>query len=376
VLAALRRLGPAAKAAVPNLLAELSRDSPRHDARDVATALGSIGPDAHAALGALDRFPEADSLDRLVFAVARAKIDPARTPAAVSQLFVAAYDTNPDRRMRALTIMSEVDFRPNEVLPVLALLVRDGDIGFAMQSATILTKMGPDAVPVLSAALRQSPPKNRRWIAVALGQMKPPAETAPALIGALADLSDQVRERARDALARMRPPPLRDLRAALTDPDRAKVVEVVRVFGAISPPPEQQVATLAGMLNDPSPAIRSAAIEALGHSARLARPAVPALRPFLKEPGLAEVAAEALFLIDPAGNPDALDVLAAGLRREPTVQTRCYLALRYAGPSAKSCLPAVKAAHDAEQNEHFKAALAKMMEAMAPGSSPPARPAE
>jgi HEAT repeat protein len=227
-------LGPAARPAVPALVRALD-DPDLRTAMAAAEVLGRIGPDAGSAIPELS-----DRLGDQRYFVEPSLISPTGSrvadalvrigPAAVPRLTAALQ--SPDRSTRDL-------------------------------AATALGRIGAGAapaVPALIAALRAEP---TRSTAEALGRIGPQASAAaPALDQLLKDPNTfyDLGEAVALALARLGAPPIEALRAALTDRDLVAVDILSRSGPAAAP----AAPALLEALGDDDPELRCVAILALG----------------------------------------------------------------------------------------------------------------
>jgi HEAT repeat protein/beta-lactamase regulating signal transducer with metallopeptidase domain len=181
----------------------------------------------------------------------------------------------------------------------------------------------------LLLALNDDNEEVREQALVALAGMRDP-RAIPGLLKALRDASADVREHAINALAQFDTPEAIDgFVAALTDQNADVRERAARAIGALGArgrlTDPKYVAIVAGLLKDPAPDVRMQAIAALRRIGR--QDAVPLLLPMLKDmdKGVRELAADALGDI---GDPRAIDALTAALKdAEPEVRQEAASAL-------------------------------------------------
>ncbi|HLY73080.1 MAG TPA: HEAT repeat domain-containing protein [Planctomycetota bacterium] len=169
---------------------------------------------------------------------------------------------------------------------------------------------GPEDVPKLQAALKDSSGERRREAAEDLGRIGRAAKSAvPALIEASKDSDPQVR------------------------------VSAARSAGLLDPDQEGVRTALESALKDASPAVRKAAAEALGDLGAQSRPSVPALIVALEdaEPQVRWSAAEALGRLG-GDAEDAIAPLAVALR-DPAIRAIAADALGSIGAASRGAVP-------------------------------------
>jgi HEAT repeat protein len=184
VLLALASIGPGAEA-VPRLLGWLP-DNP-----DVARVLGTIGPDAKAAVPALEKLHDSGKVSKQVWpAFALVKITGKTEPYVSTLVEVFQKNKNLNHRSEALLALVELGPDAKAALPVfLQALKEKGDSksrprDFQHDAATALARFGPEAKEAVPALIDmiESYYANKIAAAEALGAIGPDAKAAiPAL---------------------------------------------------------------------------------------------------------------------------------------------------------------------------------------------------
>jgi HEAT repeat protein len=189
--------GPAAKAAIPDLIAAVNET--RNESPAAVEALGKIGPEAKSAIPAIAAFLRKYGADATCKALAQIGPDavPALTEAMLCEL--------PKPRS------------PFEPIDVKAAAVLD-TCGFAAEALITLAPKSKDALPAVMKALRDKDPRRVPPIARAVARQGPGAkELVPALVDALKGIKgvrdDEVRFLLATALEKIGP----DAKSALPD---------------------------------------------------------------------------------------------------------------------------------------------------------------
>jgi HEAT repeat protein len=197
----LRELGPAAKAAVPDLVEALGKRWPAVRKR-VALALGHVGGGAEV-IPALQRVLEQDEDADVRHAAADTLI---RLGAGVSLL----HSTDDERRRQASEGLAELGPAARSAVPALLAMLLDNDPITSLNTRRSLARaiwlIGPDAnvLPDLLRALQAPDELVRLWIARSFAILGPAAVSAtPALVQALTDPAEMVRSSLAWALARI-----------------------------------------------------------------------------------------------------------------------------------------------------------------------------
>jgi HEAT repeat protein len=189
----------------------------------------------------------------------------------------------------------------------LMLLLSAKDSGVSGHAAFLLGAMGPDAAPMLIAALRDKRSRVEQ-IAKALAQIGQPAQVA--ILKAVTTGEPRVRQTAALALGQIRPPvagAVEILVLGLKDPNADVKTACLTAVRELGPRAANALPVVRTMLTDRSSAVRVQVIEILGQSA----------------PRDAQLLAD----ITPALDDD-----------EPTVQRRAIEIIRSLGPLGRSAL--------------------------------------
>jgi HEAT repeat protein len=380
----LREIGPAAKDAVPALVATLHH--PRAEVRreailalaamDEAAAsavpsiAGALG-DPHTrvaatyALGRIGQVPaetektlrtNAQGGDKLLATSslwALARIHPQDKEllrAAVERLVTGLKDPSPFVRNASAHGLASLPPAPEIAVPIFEKALADADEATVRQALGAVARLGAPVVPRLIGALKH--PKARAGVAYALGEIGPAA--APAT----------------DALASL-----------LGDSREEVVHEALIALAKIGPGAKGAVAALEKVLMQPDDANRPAAAYALGKIGPAAAAAEPALSGLLagSDHELALVSAWALVHIHPGSAEVAqkcVPVLVAGLSAGlPHSRETAAKALGHLGPLAKDARPALEtAAQDAEPG--VRAAAGQALAAIGSAAEQPAPAAD
>jgi HEAT repeat protein len=322
---------------------------------------------------------------------------------------------NHDTKLRALDGLAEKGPEAEAAVPALVDLIKRRDEDVRLHSAMALGKVGRSALPPLTELLHDrdadvryygvwaiglmgpdpvvpDPPRNpeesalkqrlqdkdreviklladhsdqvRRKAAWTLGQNAPgAAAAAPALVPALGDNDEDVRQAAADALARLGPPAVPFLVDALKGTNAQARAHAASALATLGPAAEKAVPALVPLLKDPDAGLRSQAIQPLTKVGKAAVPplgdalqdadettrgqllqalgqvgveAVPVLVDGLKDPR-ADVRRGAAAALTAMNVDDKLVVLAlaAALEdKDPTVRQSAVTGLYNLGPSA------------------------------------------
>jgi HEAT repeat protein len=340
--------GPAAKAAVPDLVALLKKLKPGDDTRGlrytIAGALGNIGPDARPALPAItamldDKFP-AQQVASAVLAIGGGTEEQER--AAVRILLLAS------QKCRVSVLL--------------------GDTAYLEKNAAKL-------IPHFATLLKDNQGDVRRLAAMGLGMLGAKAKsTAGALLDSLKDSEPIVVAQAAQSLVRVDETHLKTATAALlpllrSEPGRSQAASALLAIGPRVAPlviPElgdkdgnvravaQEILAALGepvagllieTLGSEQPQLRAGAAHLLGIIYRGSRKPVPAIAKALKDPDAVVrcKAAVALVAIDPATAIPAIPVLLEALRHAPVEDAlEATTALGNMGPRAEAAGPALR----------------------------------
>jgi len=277
-LMTLGQIGPASAPLTPQIIAAL-KDDPFDGVRYAAAfALGKIGltPEADEALrAALDH---GDPFLKMVsaWALARNHPDDQQFVERAVKLIVEGLKSDDVHRRRAAAKMAvELDVPPETVAPLLVEALRDKDPKVVGNAIDALAELGPKALKNIRAALRNP---ELRWYAVALiRRMGPEARSAvPALIEVLRQ-------------------------EAQTDEEQQFRREVQFALAAVGPAARAAVPALVESLKSSDDGVRASALYALGKIGPGARAAVPVLRQKLRSENQIErlVSIMALLQIQP-----------------------------------------------------------------------------
>jgi len=369
---ALEELGPDAAGAVTALVEAIKDEEPDVRAA-VAGALGAIGPDAEAAVSAMIEALNDDGIttsDKIVWRVvgrALGRIGPVAVPNLIVALessdyrvcqgaAVALHDIGPDAKDAVGGLIQVVkldDFKTRKAaiyglmgigpaaqpaVPVLVGALTHEDLHVRYWAEKALGGIGPnaqEAVPALLERLTKGCALVRLYAAQALGDIGPGigSEAVAALIEALADPVQPVREEAVIALGKLRShaaPAIPVIRRAVedrtirppveaaialwrltgeTDTVLSVLLEQIQgpddpftaalAFKRLGPAVSEAVPKVAELLESDDPLTRTCAAVALGQMGPMAKPAVAALDRRLEDEDsdVRATAAEALQLI-------------------------------------------------------------------------------
>jgi HEAT repeat protein len=370
--------GPAAREAVPDLIALLKGPNERQRELALRTLVwvGKDDPDAAAAL--IRAFGDGtDDWSRIQAANLLGSLGPAQARPALPALEAALRDKNPAVREAAVRALAQIDTANRHLLPALVELlaeekrephVRDDA---RRQDTWFVNTIGQPAIDGLLTLLRDKDPGRRAGAALALGYLgQAAARSTPELKEALQDGQPRVRLYAAEALWRVggdATPLLPVLTTALKEKDSRLRRGAVQVLGQMAqgirqpdrdnrprrPGPEpagetapavkEAVPALVAALDDPDEEIRNLAVMVLANPGPGASAAVPALVDHLKEGNdlrQRRAAAWALGRVGPAAKtavPALRDLLTEGGDRE--LRTAAVQALGVLGPDARDAIP-------------------------------------
>lgn len=285
------RLGGAADAALPELIAATRDPDPRprwHATR----AIGLIGSEASSALPRLvELLADSDPVVVTQAAAAIANIredelagvdetDAARYAAAVEPLVKTAVHPDPRARRAALRSLGVLAPEPGAYLQLYSKQLAEADPSVVMPSLHTIADMGGEAVPALVGALAD--PESRYWATVALAEIG--VEAAPAV----------------EALAKL---------AAEGEFDER--LQAIVALAEIGPPAAAAAPTLIAALEGDEPTLRFAAAFALGKARAKAADAALEKAAAADDQLLGEIAAWARAEI----RPDDQACVAEALRR-------------------------------------------------------------
>jgi HEAT repeat protein len=346
---ALGRLGAElARPGVP-ALARALQDADAIVRRDTARALGEIGPAARAAvpemLKCFNRKDETPAVRKTILHALVNVVGP-EDKAAVPDLKPALADSDPEIvRTAALAMGSIGGPAAAPAVPVLCEILQNPEGDSRAVAAAALARIGPDAaaaVPALGKALADPTPVVRRNAALALARIGAKAEAAvPDLVRLLnAEQPHEVRLYAMEAIAYIGGPAL-----------DAAVPDLLRV-----------------LKNDSNWRVRQRVVMALGRTRKLDRPGVlPALEGVLAETEEEtvlvryEAAIIVGILMGPRAPDKTIDVLEAMLK-DPSVQIYggASASIRSSGPEAGKGTSTVTPKHSGDARWRAAQALGRI----------------
>lgn len=312
---ALAAIGPGAEKAVEQLMKAAKSNEPglRWNA---ITALGDIGPAAKAATPDLIAdLSDPDAQVKLSAERALVKIGKGAVPALVASL--------KDEKLHSLVtpILGEIGPDAKDAVPALQGLLQSKDSGAKREAILALAAIGADArqtAPELIKSLSDKQFPNRPAAAFALGKMGV-KEAVPALKEAMAEKDNPI------------------LRLA-------SVWALLQIDPSNADYAKSAVPQLTDALENENPEIRREAARTLGRIGAMAKTAVPALQKRLSDP-VEPVRRESLIALAEIGsdNPslveDFMRVLNEG---NPSLRSIACYALGRMGPAAKPALPMLR----------------------------------
>jgi HEAT repeat protein len=302
---ALGRIGPAAAAAGPRLIALLNESDETvrchaatalgevHGAPQTTTAalvqmlkdssapvkisatraLGAMGKDAAPAVPALvPLLQDSDESVRTAAAEAIAQVGPL-DQAATDALVLGLNSADNVVRAQTAEALGTIGASADGAAPALVHAMADDNDRVRAMAVEALGKIGECAaevaVPGLMRALRDQDNGVSALAAEALGEMGESADGAiPALVDSLSHLNAVVRRNAAEALGRMggtaasaRPA----LEKTIHDVDGGVRSEAIRALGPLGMPSRRLTPMVVAALQDPDPVVRAAAVQSLGH---------------------------------------------------------------------------------------------------------------
>ncbi|HZN34602.1 MAG TPA: HEAT repeat domain-containing protein, partial [Pirellulaceae bacterium] len=337
---ALAEIGPDAKPAVPTLVKLLADpfESLRHAS---AFALGRIGDKSAAqALGALQTSSDTLLQSLSIWALAKMyPEDKPRQEAAVGHLVLRLADKNPSIGHMAARAIAELSPADEVIRPPMDKLLASADAETAERIFTAYASLGPKIVPLAIRALKDTPQRRERALQVLsrmgadaapalpelieiaksgpakekvealfiIGSIGPKADSAvSAVIAALGDADPVVKSAASYAVGKIGPaakdalPALRTMAGADDEMLRLSSVWAMLQIGAMNDEvTKMAVPMLAKALTNEREFVRVEAAMSLGKLGKAATSAVPALEKAQQDPSPAvrHAAAEALKLI-------------------------------------------------------------------------------
>jgi HEAT repeat protein len=308
--------GPAARAAVPDLIAMLKGLDPHRRALALR-ALVSVGKDdADAAAALIGIFGDAsDDWSRIQAADLLGALGLVRARAAVPALEAALRDKEPAMREAAVRALVAVDPANKHLLPAVVDLLgqedrrgRQDERGHRearQRCVWLVNGIGQPAIDGLLALLHDKDPHRRAGAALALGCLgKDAARSAAGLKEALQDEQPRVRLFAAEALWRVSgdvTASLPVLSGILKGKDERLRRAAVEVLGEMAAADRKAMSALLAWLHDPDPQVRNIAVGALVEMKLAATEAVPIFAAALDDPdpGVRHLALQALSRLGP-----------------------------------------------------------------------------
>lgn len=193
----------------------------------------------------------------------------------------------------------------------------------------------------LARGLTAPLPAGRVRAARELGKLGPAAVDAlPALLAAVDDADQAVREAAVQAVSHLGPVAVGSLVQLLSHPDKYVRRNATWGLGKLGPAARSGMAALCAALHDPDPRTASGAAQALGNLGAAAEHAIPALTEAMRGTNVVQcrLAAKALSQIGAAAVPTLLAHLK---HHDPFVRGEAAVALGWIGPAAAEAVPAL-----------------------------------
>jgi HEAT repeat protein len=327
-------IGPAAKSAIPALVAALE-DADAQVRFNAGHSLGRMGKEAVPALiASLNN----EKLQRLILPIlAGIGPDAADSVGLVAGL-IRAKDL--ETRREALVALAAIGPNAKSTVPELIKTLEDPQFTNRPASAFALGKIGDKAaVPALKKALETADNSAMRIVSVwALLQIDPEnreyeAKALPLLMAALQSDRVEVRREAASSLGRMgvrAKSAVAWLRYLLNDKDPAVRRESLIALGEIGPDSQVALNEIIKILNEGDASLRPVAGYALGRIGAAAKPALPKLQRLAQSRDSQEktVAAWALVHIAPDAETvnAAIPLLATALQRSVNPKVRLEMA--------------------------------------------------
>jgi len=193
----------------------------------------------------------------------------------------------------------------------------------------------------LARGLNSPLPAGRVRAARELGKLGPAAVAAmPALLAAVEDADQSVREAAVQAVAHLGPTAVGSLVQLLSHTDKYVRRNATWGLGKLGPAARSGMAALCATLHDADPRTASGAAQALGSLGSAAEHAIPALTEAMRGTNVVQcrLAAKALSQIGAASVPTLLTHLK---HHDPFVRGEAAVALGWIGPAAAEAVPAL-----------------------------------
>ncbi len=336
---ALGRIGPNAKAAIPDLILRLG-DEKERVRKEASLALGRIGTAASESLIAATTDSNA-----VVREGAVASLGLLTAPNQHVHDAVALRVSDSEPVVQAAAILSLSAFMPADelLMNILSKGIRHEDekvrisvVNVLSQKPAILKQMAPDFALLLTSE-NQGVAKHASYLIQRLGP-----EAAPLLLDALRNESSYI-EQIAEALAHIGRPISGLLISAIDDREPRVQRGAASALGRMLPATKDAVDKLTSGMNHPNEDVQAACLAAIGRLGSRARTAVPAVRAKLRDESVATrlLAIDVLFQAAPRDN-QLLDDLISVLNDESSqVQRHAIDTIRFLGPISRRALPVV-----------------------------------
>lgn len=341
------RLARALGAPVVPELCQLLKHEETTVRREATTVLGGFGPLAASAVAPLaEVLQDPEAAVRVAACQALGKLGPLAHES-FGALLAALGDGRDEVHQAALRALAELGPATRADVPVLQAALRDPKLVIRRYAVTTLARLDLEpatATPIFLEALRDESADIRAIAAGMLEQHDPKLRTAvlAALVNALEDPDQSVRQTARQSVRRL-PPAAADL-PLLSATLNGKTVEA-RLYAAfaleqLGPTAGPTVPVLLEFVNDPEIEVRTGVIRALGAIGPGAEKAVPLLVARLgdAEGGPRAAATTALGRIGPAALPALQTALEQG---NDLVRSQAASAFEEANELARAAIPAL-----------------------------------
>lgn len=340
-------------------LDELLRTGPTEvDRRTAAVALGRMGEAAAASAPAIVALLDRDADAQQFVGSALAGIGPAVVPTAVAELA----SKSGAHRWAAIEALRQLGPGAAPAVPALLGIVKDGHTRACVKRA--LAAVGAEAVPGLLEALPGAEPDVREDLFETLGAM---GDAAAGALPQLAELARQGSERDRKAaLATLckvggdAPVVFEALAAALKDKHFVVQCAAIEAFGALGTKGGRAVPDLVAVLADRDRRLRTAAARSLG---KIGAAAVPGLVTALgdRRAAVREAAADALGEMGAAASGAVADVARATRDAEESVRYEAVQALGQIGKEPAVAVPALQAVLEADASMMVRCEAARVL---------------
>jgi HEAT repeat protein len=333
-LEVLAQAGPTAKAALP-AVRELLKDQPLTVRFRAALVMWKVGGEAAQAVPVMaDMLSEPNRGLRLRAAQTLVQFGPAAEPAAPA-LVQRLTDKDDGVRFQVGMALEQLG---NAAIPA---LTKGAEAGSPVrrESIDVLGRLGPraaDAVPAMTAALKDDDPKTRTAAAAALWRVdRTNAAAVPILIEGFKSNDPVARAQASNILFSIKPRPKEaaDVFAeALKGNDIVTRVKAADAVWDLNCKPDEVLPTLIEAVKSNSINVRNPALDTLRRMGPKAKPALPALVELLGTTGIATAQFNETFL---ALGPDAIGELTKAMEEKPVaIKQVASQMLGIAGPDA------------------------------------------